>query len=148
MSQSCDSHGLTRGNCVDDILEISFLIRPNAHVSSLGEIEPIWRDNCRLLPNCNIDQSPSGTNGFYALVETSLYACRIECHVHAGAVALLADRRDDVVFGGIENVVGTELLRVLPPSRCDFGDYDLFGTFGDECLDYREPDWPAAEDQD
>ena len=82
------------------------------------------------------------------MVETRLYACRIERHVHAGAAAQLAHPRDYIVFGRIEHVVGAELFRECFPSRRDLGDYDLFGTFGHECLDHCEPDWPAAEDQD
>ena len=140
------SHGLTRGNCIDDVLEISFLVRRNAHVSPLGEDQTIRHDGGRLLPYRDIDESPSGTNGSYGLVETSLYACCIERHIHAGAVAKLADSRDYVVFGGIEHIVGAELFRILPPSRCHLGDYDFFSTFGYECLDYCESDWPAAED--
>ena len=142
------SHGLTGGNRINDILEIAFLIRRNAHVSPLGKDEPIRRDSGRLLPYCNIDPSPTGTDGSQGLVESGLYACGIERYVHARAVAQLADLRDYIVFGGIEHVVGAELFREFLPSGRDFGDYDLFGTFGHERLDYREPDGPTAEDED
>lgn len=110
--------GPTRGNRINDVLEISFLIGRDAHVSPLPKDQPVGRDGGRLLPNGDIDEGPSGTNGLYGLVETGLYSCRIESHVRARAIAELTDPRDHVVFGGVQHVVSPELFReFLAPRR-------------------------------
>lgn len=83
----------------------------------------IRRDSGRLIPNSDINYSTSSTDREHSLLQSSLHACSVEGYSSADPVTDFVDPRSNVVFCGVEDVVGAELLCEGFASGGDFGDY-------------------------
>ncbi|KAI7180432.1 hypothetical protein KC360_g193 [Hortaea werneckii] len=113
--------------CLDHLLEVTLLVRGNAHVALLAENEITWEEGASFLPDGNVDIIVSH---LYALVFGSFFAA---CY--------------DIVLCGVQYDVRTEIFCKSLPHRRHFRDDNLLATFCPEGLNDSKPDRTATQDQ-
>lgn len=97
-------------------------------------------------PDGDVDDGASCADGEHGLLQPGLHPRGIKGHVDARIVGQFVDAGDDVVYGGIEDVVGAERGGELFAARGDFGDDDGADFSGFEDLDQLGgPDQPERE---
>lgn len=132
---------------INHLLEIANLVRRDAQICPLLEIEVVCMNRARLLPNGNVDNTPARSCCMHSLIERGLHARAIVDDVDALVVGEFAAALDEVLLDRVDNIVCAELLCKLLSTSAHFRDDDLVAALGFERQDRRYTDRTAPEDE-